>query len=609
MKSPLNAKAIAEGVKLQNDHKVHITGDGYLSLIKQVQGFESSTDFNVRTQISKPATIQITSIILDNLNRWTSSQGTVKRCDFKDTEKNKAFEEVLDQVWHGQSFDDFIKTFYKEAIYTEFNGFALVTKPKVIEGGFIEKEGVISKAPEGNLNPYIIFISASDIHDFKLTGNKCEYVVIRLSKDTYRIIDDQKDIVISWDEKTFNVESFLSNEIGYVPAIKISNINKSLLSDQVKTSPIDHVIPALQRYFSSDADLRMQFIKHNYPKLAIVTRECTHCGGQGFTYDDNRSHTDDLQSATKIKCNTCDGTGKEIPISRDGVIGLPGSISKEDQAYPGAPATYISPDVESLKLGIEDLKAQREDIIYSATGDKNLISESLNTATENNINNRALEDRIAEIIAMVEQFETFLKKAIKDLHKSFTNIGAENYSITVKYGKRISTRGESDLTKEIKDSKDAGLPFSYIQGLHKDLIYTKYKNNQDEYDRYLILSDIEPMSAYSIEEIIKLSNYIEKKDIQLKANFDNLIDEFEMEYGKVQYYSTDKSYEERVSLIKAELYESIQERFGASSDGDGQDVGVDQDEQSDIQGMERVDGDSKGARTISGNGNSGDEVQ
>ena len=135
-------------------------------------------------------------------------------------------------------------------------------------------------------------------------------------------------------------------------------------------------------------------------------------------------------------------------------------------------ATKLATQIEQqyLKLGIEDLKQQREDIIYSATGDKNLIAESLNTATENTINNRSLEDRIREITSMVEQFEVFLKTAIKDLHKTFTS--SKDFSVTVKYGSRISTRGELELMKEIIDAKAAGLPMSYVQGLHKDLIYT-----------------------------------------------------------------------------------------------------------------------------------------
>jgi hypothetical protein len=572
MQKPRNGEAITAGVKLQNEHKLHVTGEGYPSQVRKIEGWESSSDFSVKSQIAKPATIQITAIALDNLNRWASAQGTIKRVDFKDTEKNKRFEEVLDQVWHGHSYEDFTKEFVKEAIYTEFNGFALVTKPKVLEGGFIEKEGIISKFEGASYNPYIIFIAAGDVYDFHLTGTKVEYLIIKLGTEVFRLIDDEKDRIFTRNSQSITVTSELVNETGYVPAIKISNINHKLLNDQVKTSPIDHVIPALDRYFSSDSDLRMQFIKHNYPKLAIVTKECSICHGNGKTAKYNEN-TETYDINTLVQCSLCGGTGKIIPISCDGVIGLPQYLEQGHTAYPGSPASYITPDTASLQLGIQDLKQQREDIIYSATGDKNLITESLNTATENTINNRSLEDRIAEISSMVEQFEIFLKKCIKDLHNEFK--GIKDYSITVKYGRRITTKGEGDLMKEILDAKNASLPLSYIQGLHKDLIYTKYKNNKDELDRYLILSDIEPLSAFSMDEISKMKSSINPDDVELKMNFDSLIDLFEEDNLQVQYYAPEQPYKKRVSLIKSKLYEILSKQEWRSGRDRGQDVGLD----------------------------------
>ena len=538
-----NNDAIVAGEKLQNEHKVHITGEGYERLVRQVEGFESSKDFNIRKQISKPATISIVSIIIDNLNRWVNAQGTIKKVDLQDETKNKSFQEVLDQVWHDKPFDEFIKTFYKEAIYTDFNGFVLVTKPKVIAKGLIEKEGVV-RLHEGSLNPYLIFIANNDVYDFLLSGDKVEYLIIKLDdkKKVFRVIDDSRDIILNYENDKVTSKNEVKNEIGYVPAIKISSLNEKLLSSQVKTSPIHHIIPALDRYFSSDADLRMQFIKHAYPKLAIVTRECKICHGTGDTFDND----------TKVKCNSCDGTGKEIPISRDGVIGIPQYLATGDSPYPGSPASYINPEVESLKLCIEDLDRQRKDILYAGTGDKGLISDQIRdeTATATMASSRSLEDRISEIIGMVESFEMFIKKAIKDLHKDFTNI--KDYSITVRYGRRLTIKGEGELLDEIKNSKLANMPSSYIFALQKDLIHSKYKNNADELERQLILADVEPFCGYSFDEIMKFGSNVDQNDMKLKINFDSLVDQFEAE-NIIQEFKKDSPYKQRIKLIKEKL--------------------------------------------------------
>lgn len=551
MKKPLNGDAIARGVILQNQHKIHITGEGSESLIHQIKGWENSNDFNVRKQIAKPSTINITSIILDNLNRWTTSQGTVKKVSFEDEQKNKRFDEVLKTVWHGKSFEDYINSFHKEAIFIEFNGFILVTKPKIIENQ-IEKEGLLIPKPTGNLSPYMIFISASDVHDFYLTGDKVEYLIIKTSKDSYRLIDDQKDMIFDYDKGKSQIlePQSIPNELGYVPARKISNINEKLLNNQVKTSPIHHVLPSLDRYFSMDADLRMQFIKHLYPKLAIVTKECVECLGTGTIYDKD----------TKIPCKTCDGSGKVIPLSRDGVIGLPQYLEQSQTAFPGAPATYITPDVDSLKTGLDDLKALKEEIIYSATGDKNLIAESLNTATENTINSRSLEDRIADISIGVEEFEIFIKQAIKDMHKDFASAPA---SITVKYGRRITSKSESDLMTELKSAIENNMPTSFILGLQRDIVYSKYKNNRDELERQLILVDLEPLAGYTMDQIDKFQSLIDPNDLRLKINFDSLLDTFEANIDiPIQYYKPELDYKKRIVDLKTQLYALLQKQSG-----------------------------------------------
>ena len=554
LKEPRNNKSIASGIALQNNHKHHITGEGYKSLIYKVEGYESNEDYsNVKLQIAKPATILITSIIIDNLNRWTNAQGTIKKVEFKDNpKKNQEFQLVLNQVWNNKSFDDFINTFVKEAIYTEFNGFILVTKPSVDpENKTMNREGIIKPYDGGNLDPYMIFIALEDVHDYYLSGNKVEYLIIKLDKEKkkYRVIDDQKDMVIEYANEKADITSEIPG-IGYVPARMLSDINENILNNQVKTSPVNHVIPSLDRYMSCDCDLRMQYIKHLYPKLAIVSKDCPDCSSTGKVHD---PYNDDLV----IACHTCKGMGKIIPVSRDGVIGLPDHLVSGDIPYPGTPATYIDMETDSLRLAAEDLEKQRIDIIYAGTGDKNIIAESLNTATENIINSRSLEDRIAEISTMIEQLEIFLKTAIKDLHNDFS--GIKDYEITVKYGKKIALKNENELLTEIKEAKNSGMNMSYIQGLQVDLIYTKYKNNKIELERQLLLNDIEPFAGYTIDEVLKMKEYIDPRDLRLKINFESLIDQLEKTLAIQNMNQSGEGYKMKINQIKEQLYGMLPE--------------------------------------------------
>ena len=548
IRNPISKDDLADGVTIQNRHKLHITGEGYSDDLRQLHGFESNLDFNARKQLTDPGTLRLMAIILDNLNRWVTNQGTVKAVKWKQKKQDSEFKKVLDQAWRGSSLENFIATFYKEAIYQEMEGFLVITKPLIIDSNTILREGVEKSWDGKSLDPYIVFYAAEDIHDFHGIGDDLEYIIIKYGEDSekrkmFRVIDNAQDvIVVDYGDKIAISDLYVKNDLGYVPAIQISNITARLKNGKVKTSPINHVMSDLDRYMKKDSDLIIQMVRHMYPKLASITTACKQCDAQGYNYD----------AETKIKCPDCNGTGKVIPISRDGVIGMPQYIDEGKTPYPGSPASYIAPDNASLETAIADLKTLGLDILYSATGDKNLITEGLNTATENLINFKGLEDRIAEIVSMVESREEFIIKTIAMMHNDFKN-GFEG--VAVRYGRRMTVRGESEILGEIKEAKLAGMPSSHISALQKELIYTKYKNNKSELERQLLLADVEPLNGYTVEELMKVTSYVDEMTLKIKFNFSTLIQNFEKKNGPVQSFKPDKEWANRVD----DIYNKIKE--------------------------------------------------
>jgi len=562
IKTPRSDKDLVEGVEVQNKHKVHITGEGFT--LSQLKGFESDQDFDIRTQLTEPATVQLCALILDNLNRWVTSQGTVKVIKFKQEKLAAAFKKVLNQVWRGSSLEEFIRTFYKEAIYQEMSGFLLITKP-ILDGGMQIREGVEQKYEGGALNPYMIFIAAEDVHDFNAVGDDIEYIIIKLGnkdgKVIYRVLDDTQDITVLYDKSKESIEDFdeAVHGLDYTPVIQVSNILKHLRNDKVKTSAIDHVLSALDRYAQKDSDLIIQMVRHMYPKLASVTTVCKLCDGNGYTYP-----TTDVD--TRVKCPSCNGSGKVIPISREGILGIPQWIGEGKTPYPGSPASYITPDNASLKIAIDDLKDLAKNIMYSATGDKNLIAESLNTATENLINYKGLEDRIAEIVSMVESREEFIIKTVAKMHLDFTNAFD---GVSVRYGRKMAIRGESEILEELKKSKEAGMPISHIEALQRELIYSRYKNNKTELERQQLLADLEPLNGYTTKEIANISDYVSKEDLRLKYNFNTVMDWFEANNGLLQDYKKEQDWKKRVEDIRQILLSNEILHVEEPGDADG----------------------------------------
>jgi len=561
IKNPVAGDELAAGIRIQNDHKLLITGENYESELRQLVGFESKGDYNIRKQLTGPGTVQLCALILDNLNRWVTNQGTVKITHFKQQEQSEAFKKVLGQVWKGKSMNEFISSFYKDALYQEMNGFLVVTKPSIV-GGVQIREGVESPYNGDSLNPYIIFIALEDVVDYNGTGDALEYLIINEGEydgvKYYRVIDDTQDTIVQRKKEDFTIrdDDVKYHEVGHTPAIQVSSIPKSLRVDKVKTSPIDHVIPHLKRYMQKDSDLIIQMVRHMYPKLASVTTQCKMCDGMGHWFDDD----------TKIKCKDCNGTGKVIPVSRDGIIGMPQYIDEGKTPYPGSPASYITPDNASLQIAIEDLKDLAKDIMYSATGDKNLIAETLNTATENLINFKGLEDRISEIVAIVESRESFLVETVAKMHNDFRNAFKE---VTIRYGRRMVLRGENEIMEEIESAKDAGMPFSHIDALQKELIYARYKNNPQELKRQRLLADVEPLSGYTVEEVGDIASYVPEDDLRIKYNFKRLVDLFEEKRGEIHLWREGQEWSKRVQSIYNELKKLSDEVLFVARDTEG----------------------------------------
>ncbi|MCK5019488.1 MAG: hypothetical protein KAS32_20685, partial [Candidatus Peribacteraceae bacterium] len=220
----------------------------------------------------------------------------------------------------------------------------------------------------------------------------------------------------------------------------------------------------------------------------------------------------------------------------------------------------------SLEVAIQDLKDLGKEILYSATGDKNLITETLNTATENLINFKGLEDRISEIVEMVESREEFLIKTVATMHIDYAG-GFE--SVSVRYGRRLAIRGENEIMLEIVSAKKAGMPSSHIEALQRELIYSRYKNNKTELERQQLLADLEPLNGYSVDEVADIKDFVAIKDLRLKYNYNTIVDWFEAEHGLIQDYHREQDWNKRVEAIRQIFltHEVLSIKGGSQGDG------------------------------------------
>jgi hypothetical protein len=535
--NPERASDIREAIKLQDETKVHVTGEGYLDALKRTMGNTRGVQFGEDRELSKPVTLFLTKKIKDELSRWKNTQGTRKTYNFGDNKDlTVKFKQVLQTVWKNSSIQS-CAYWLNDALYTDFNGFLMTELPRK-EGDYEIRDGIPSK-PTGN--PYIIFKAIESVHDFMCNGRKVEYIIFNFGfkqvvKDgkaidvpLYRIIDDVADYVYVNDGEVRLDTDFevIPNPLGYVPAIQIGDILNSTLNDHVKTVHIYQTLPLLNDYMTRHAEHVSSEVQHAYPILALKGSKCTYMHDNG-------------SSCSK---------GKIMVVRNSSEVIIVPELDKQGNTYdPGMVGQYIVPPTTILKHQTDELNGLEESIMYSGTGiAKALAKSSIQTATEIVLNLKPLEDKISSILDNIEAIEVFITDTIGRIMYPKEYKGCEVY-----YGRRLNVRDENLILKEIEDSKRSGMPVSHIRTLLQELIATRNRNSRSDMERGFMLLDLEPMAVFSLDEVQESDN-IDRYTKVYKANFDDYIDRFELENGSIILYRSGKDYQDRISEIRSIL--------------------------------------------------------
>ncbi len=540
-----NASLVSSCVSAQNDVKKHVDGTGYRNLIKQVDGRETEKQAEIRRQTSKPATIPITKIIIDELNRWTNAQGTEKVYHFDKREKAKEFRvNVLSKVWHDKSMTEFVNTDLKESLDVEFNGFYVVTKGNrqiIGEKSYEYRDGIeIGVDNDSPYLPYIIFVSIDDTRDFLKNGDKIEYLCYfygnRIEEENgkekvikqYRFLDDEFSRIIENDGDEWYIVSEgesapVPNTIGYVPAVQISNSKLNVNIDGVMKSQLSFLVPMLDRYIEKDSELIQSETLHAFPQKWMTGVKCPECGGDKFVVNDVKKsyYTASLAVGEHMTCPVCTGEGSIVIKNSSQVAKVPQVLPEGYRAYSSEVGGYIVPPIASLEYLDKARRQLGDDIIYAGTSNKNIVSNKFKTATENNQNLKTLEDKIDDRLRNIEMVEIFLTNAIAMSHNEFSK-GYEG--CTIKYSRSLFYKTETEILTNIETAKRSGMSFSYIKQMQIELYRSKYVHAPLELEVAIKLTNVENFVGFTYGEV-QGNEYIGDKEKQYKFFFNDAVEE------------------------------------------------------------------------------------
>lgn len=564
---------VAENVKLQDDHKVHIQGSGFENVLKQIIGYENVEAFAQKKLLTKPFTRPIFKKIINAQSRWKNALGTTRYYKFGTNSDKVAAQfqkDILSSVWKNQSIETLVKKFLYKALYEEFNGYFVVEKPALItEDGktYLVKDGIKTLYNgKDKLKPYIVFKCASEVYTFKQVGDKVEFMIFdygwiergtdenKKKYHLFRVLDDERDYIVEKDDQG-NVKisedpayKTIEHKAGECPVVCITTINKSLTNDQTRTSPVDDIISLLDYHLHQFAEHLITEVLHAHPNFFQVGQKCTEIpeGHDGNQCKEGRIIYEKNGATIDIECPACKGTGHNLHKDASTTIILPAKDENGNPFNLTNIAGYVAPPVDALKYQEAAIDWMEDKILDAALGINNVShGDNLNnTATGAMINIKPLEDIISDNIDIIEGVEKRLTDIIARMYYGDRYKGCE-----ILYGRKIALRDESSLLKELKESKAAGTSYNHLKTLNEELTYSRFIRSEYDLQRSIILNELEPLIGFTFDEVEKTKNVPDTVK-RLKQNFVDFIQRFESENGNIVEYKPELEMPKKITEIK-----------------------------------------------------------
>ena len=398
--------------------------------------------------------------------------------------------------------------------------------------------------------PYFYWLSVSDVLAYaKKDNGDFDFIIFKSDDDTITAIDDASYRVFDNDNDKLGellVES--PHALGYCPAKFFVTMPISISDPDVKASPLTKELESLDWFLFYHISKRHLDLYASYPIYSGYEQSCDfsnadngdYCDG-GFLKDRQGAYRLDV-NGLMIKCPKCGdkriagvGSFVEVPIPEEGQPDLRN------------PVQMLTVDKDSLGYNVNETERLKNDIITAVCG----MSEDIQRKTAINEQQikSAFESQTTALTAVKKQFEIAQKFVDETVCR--LRYGDGFISASISYGTEFFIYDVAELRERYKIAKESGASESELDALQQQILETEYRHDQNQLQRMLILSDLEPYRHLTAKEVAELhrEGAISDEDFKLKLNFAALIRRFERENINVMEFGGQLNYADKIQRI------------------------------------------------------------
>ena len=551
IKNPYQSGYIKDAIKLQERLKLHLEktvdlpnwNDAYISYLSWVEGIlNNNKKFELfkRLQAVPLDTVSFSQSIFSQYKKVFKTANPKKVWNFKDVKNQDDYSQFLkrySKFWETAGFEEF---------QTNICSFVVVDTPEV----------QLTDLPE----PYFYFVNVCNViaADIERCG-KIEWVIFCTKENEYIYIDSTRYLFINKKGEDYTKSKEVIHNFGFTPVRQLwtSNLSKNRF---VKDSPIAQSLGKLDKLLFSYTAKEDAQLYAKFPIVWEYEQPQTH---QDFglqqpvsNYLDNTSDEGGYGSTNTTRYASVTDFNNAVALTQGEKSIFKGPGTKLTKPLPngevpdlGDPAGFVSADTDSLRFIDDDLLKRENSIWYDSIGSPRIAE--LNQAVNEKQIHSQFEGAENILLEIKMNFEIIEKWTLETMAK--IRYGEDELiNVIVDYGDRFFLKSIETLQEELTSAKNSGMPDSFIIDIVEQMIETKYKNDTTQIQRNKLLLHLEPLPTRSIEDMIEINkNFTLSEDVvNKKINFNSLIKRFEREYGSIEKYRQDSTFETRINNIQ-----------------------------------------------------------
>lgn len=537
-------KRIAFHVKTEVEaDKITERSSEFMDFVKSLLPSDKVETF--KTLLKNPIkTTEITAEIFDKLARVFDSGNPAHTFQFKKSESYEDWQfyrrEVLKSpdVWSTTGFE-----YFKNNI----NSLVVIDLPSAED---------VANIDDNKPRPYFYFVTPDRIVDYETDPRTGEmtHVAFKRDGDELVVIDDVNYSV--YEYKNGKLGDLISesdpHKLGFCPARWFWETPLDVTVPDIKASPVSKILGSLDWFLFFSVSKKHLDLFGAYPIYSGYEQDCTYTDSTG-AYCSSGHIITDKGAHTNEKCPVCStkriagpGSFVEVPIPDADGVDLRN------------PVTALFVDRNSLDYNVEEESRLKAALVNTVVG---IEAGEMNTEAYNveqvNANFESQRNVLSRVKKGFESIMTFVEAAIcklryDDFVSCDINLGTEFYLFSA-----------TQLRERYVTAKQSGASEAELAALQTQILETEFRHNPTMLERMSILSELEPYTNLTRDEIVEYNKLglIDRENLILKLNFNTFVKRFELENGLITEFGINLESTKRVEAIKTTLKQYVNEQL------------------------------------------------